>query len=306
MKTAVSYFTLLLLFGTVLSTTGYSNAHKWACDITLAKKNYVSHEPIWLDITLSNISDDTLRTHGLDVPNHRQFFVLVTDQYGDSVQYTGPNWNIATSPGRLLLDPGETDYGSFDLTKLFASFDINSGYSVPLMRFPYIPRGTYTVHVLFDGVTPNELAFSIVEPEGEDAKALRAMESTLRTLDRDHPKPTADKLAQIADRYPNRPFSEMCLYLAHFYSHMNEMKQGTYSDEAKRAFSGVLLEHYPNSGHAKDWLWSVTHQLTDGKVQELEREETMSILDRLLEDHPDTRCYRFAEQKKRRLLKDVK
>ena len=68
-------FLLILLFVTILSSGVYANENKLNLEIKLEKQNSIFHEPIWLDITLTNITSDTLRTHGLVSPNCRKFFI---------------------------------------------------------------------------------------------------------------------------------------------------------------------------------------------------------------------------------------
>jgi hypothetical protein len=266
----------------------------WRVEVELAKTSFISLEPIWLDITLTNASADTQRTDGLEGPNHRRFYIFLFDSHGDSVEYTGVQINYAVGPGRLLLEPGEQDYGSFDLTELFFSHEVKSGYSVDDWRFQYIPKGKYAVHAWFDGVISNQLTFEIVEPYGYEVKALELMEEALTSSSWNEPGPSAPVYRQVVKRFPESAFAEMCYYLSVLYSHWAELKEGT---RHKKFLKKAMLEKYPNSGHSGSWIRALTYDEED--------EEKLVILEELLQKYPNTRCYKYAEQMKIRLLKNI-
>jgi len=282
---------ILILF-TAFGSKASSEENTWHVAIELPGTTFISLEPIWLDITLTNVSADTQRTAGLDGPNHRGFGIFLYDSRGDSVRHTGPQINFGGGPGRLLLEPGEQDYGSFDLTELFFSHEAKSGYSVGFWRFHYIPRGEYTVRAWYHGAVSNQLTFEIVEPHGEEVKALRLMEDALRAWTPDGREPMALLYRQVVERYPRSAFAEASYYLSVLYSHWAEQKEGTWD---KNILYRRMLEHCPNSGRSGSWIVALTHDKEDN--------ERLAVINELLEKHPNTRCYKYAEQLKKRILK---
>ncbi len=282
----------LLVFIVIFFSGVNSSENKWKLEIKLDKQNYISHEPIWLDITLTNITSDTLRTHGLVSPNCRKFFIELIDEAGKLVEYTGAVNSMVTLPGKLLLNAGEQDYRSFDLLELFASYDKNSGYSVPIMRFPFIPEGTYTVRVLFEDDISNELTFNIVEPAGDEKEALELIEKAGKIWKQNNTDPSSQIYKEIVERFPNSVFAETCFYLSRFYSQerWNGLKDGSYD---KRILYKEMLHNYPNSGQSKGWLMAITRDMDDSKK--------MNFLNKLKETNPNTRSAKFIEQMQRRI-----
>jgi len=51
-----------ILAAIALSTNPYAQGKQWGLQIDLAKEKYILHETIWLDVTLTNVTTDTLRT----------------------------------------------------------------------------------------------------------------------------------------------------------------------------------------------------------------------------------------------------
>ena len=103
-----------------------------------------------------------MRTHGLSIPNNRQYRIDIIDSNGELIKYTVFMWFLGGGPGELLLEAGEQNYGSFNLSQFFGQRSGNSGYAVPYYRFPYLSNGTYTVQAHFEESSSNKLSFSVV------------------------------------------------------------------------------------------------------------------------------------------------
>lgn len=286
-------FVLFILFVTILSSSIYANDDDWIVEIELSEQTYILHQPIWLDITLTNNTSDTLRTDGLEAPNnHYQFTIEFKDVNGDAIEYTGPMYSFASVPGRLLLEAGEQDYGCYDLLRLFGATVDNSGFTVLYWRFPYIPAGTYTVQVHFEGIPSNKLTMDIVEPVGHEKEVLDLIEKASSTWAQDNTEPSALIFQEIVGRFPNSVFAEQCFYLSTIYlqTTMDGMRQGVYD---KRVLKREMLRNYPNSGNSKSWLFAVTYELGD--------DAKATIVNKVIEDSPNTRGSRFAKQMLRKL-----
>lgn len=288
-----SIFALLLLFVTILSSGLYANDDKWLVEIELSEDIFVLHQQIWLDVTLTNNTSDTVRTSGLIEPNHRQFFIELRDINGNLMKHTGPIFHVVPGPGRLLLEAGEQDYGSFNIVRLYEEFMGGSGYLVRGRGFPYLPIGTYTIQARYEGVPSNELTTNIVEPSGDEKEVLELIEKAWGVWAKDNSGPTTLMLQQIVDRFPNSVFAERCFYFSRLYDQERKdaMRHGLYDN---RILKRVMLENYPNSGSSRSWLWAVTDRLEDDK--------RIEILNKILEDSPDTRASKFARQMRKRIL----
>ena len=284
---------LCLIFVISLCSNIYSNENKWKIEIELEKHEYVLHERIWLDVTLTNNTSDSLRTHGLEDPNHRQFTIEIKDSYGKLLEYTGITFLMASGSGQLLLKPEEQDYGSFNLTELFGSQEKNSGYLALHWIFPFIPKGSYIVQVLFEGDMSNELSFNIVEPFGEEKEVLDLIEKASGIWARDNTSPSIQSFQNIVDRFPNSVFTEQSFYFSKAYAFDN-IDKTLHGLPDIRILYREMLERYPNSGKSKGWLLSITRDLDD--------EEKIELFNKYFEENPNTRCSKFADQMRKRLL----
>jgi len=287
----------LLLFSVIFSSNIHSSENKWKLEIKLDKQNYISHEPIWLDIELLNNRSETIRTHGLLYPNHREFFIELRDSNGEPVEYTGAQYSLAQHPGNLFLDPGEKEYGSFDLLKLFQFRKELPGYSDSKILFRYIPKGTYTVQVHYEGDFSNELTFNIVESFGDEKEVKRMIEDAERSSGKHASYPAAKKFQEIVDRFPNSVFAEICFHESRFLS--KEIRDGMKVSfrESNNKIKMEMLENYPNSGDSKSWLRSITRDMDDSSK--------MNLLNNLKEANPNTRSAKFIEQMQRKIVKKL-
>jgi len=292
-----NYIIFIHLLVSIFSSSIYSNENDWGLEITLTKQVYMSHEPIWLDILLTNNRSDTVRTHGLELVNHRQFIIDIIDSNGELIEYTGGVSALLDLPGQLLLEEGEQDFGSFNLPPSFAQRGANSGYEVPYQYFPYILKGTYTVQARFEGSSSKELSFTVVEPSGQEIEALELIEKATSLWRQDDADPSSQVYQEVVDRFPNSPYAEMSLFLSLSYSHKiwDKRRNGTYGNFEDAVFKKEMIKNYPNSGDAITWLDAITYDLDD--------ELKMGIFNQFIKDHPNTRSARFAKQKHQRILK---
>lgn len=286
----------LVLWALVVSDC-YSNDHKkWDLEIGLTKSTYVIFEPIGLDVTLTNVTSDTLRTNGPVEPNQGRFIVDVKDSEGNTLEYAGPKSSRGSMSGALLLEPDEEDYRSFNLLELFGVSSSNSGYSVLTWRFPYLPPGTYSVKARFEDVASNTATFEIVEPTSSEKEALKLIEEASKIWEQRDSDPSAQLFRKVIERFPNSVFSERCYYLSELYSQKirNEKREGSYD---QLVFKRDLLMHYPNSGYCDGWLWLMTLKLSN--------KEGLDTLSKYAELYPNTRCARFAMQSRRQLEQEL-
>jgi hypothetical protein len=75
---------------------------RWDLQIELSKDKYVLREPVWMDVTLTNVSQDTLRSW-LGAPCVGVFHVHVKDSLGKELQYSGPMFDIVWTEGLLMV-----------------------------------------------------------------------------------------------------------------------------------------------------------------------------------------------------------
>ncbi len=78
----------------------FAEENNWELKIKLDKQEYLLHEKIWLDATITNISSDSLSTNGFVFPS--QFVVELKDESGNILKYTGPESIYGTVLGELI------------------------------------------------------------------------------------------------------------------------------------------------------------------------------------------------------------
>ena len=136
----------------------YAGEDKWSLEIGLAKQTYTMFEPVWLDVTLTNITSDTQWTYGLAcAPNQVGLYLDITDSNGNEVPYTGPQFQYspASGPGYPFA-AGEKDYGTYNLLEFFGLPSSESSYHLPFLRFPFMPTGAYTIQAHYEDASSNE------------------------------------------------------------------------------------------------------------------------------------------------------
>lgn len=267
-----------------LASSLHAQEHRWGIEASLAKNQYVQHEPIWLDITLTNVTSDTQRTDGLEYPNHRQFLVDVKDSAGHSLKYTGGMFDFASAPGALLLEPGQTDYGSFGLAGQFGITGKGSDGMLMGFWFPLMNCGSYTVQVHFEDAASAELSFLVVKPSGEAKKMLHLIKKANSDWKK-HKLPAASlKFREAVDRFPDGPYADKCYYLSTMYSPEVQGNRSTYD---KTILDSALLSKYPNSGDSRDWILAITRKM-DSQAEK-------KFLDKLAEANPNSRSAKFVK-----------
>ncbi len=296
MKTQSIYLCILfLLFASILSSSLSANENDWGLEIQLSKQTYMSHEPVLLDVVLTNITSDTLRTYGLDTPNHLDYWIHLRDGTGELLEHTGVHFEIADYPGRLLLEAGEQYYGCVNVLDLFGSRQNKSGYQLPRTRFPHISKGAYTVQVRFEETVSNELTFEVIEPFGVERAALELVVKASGAWVQDDQGPSSQIFREVVNTFPNSVYAERCYYLSHMYSQaVRDARAGgtfRYNDLYKE-----MLVKYPDSDQSRSWLVSIYRRMDD-------KEKAISIVSRCASDSSDTRSSKFARQILRQLEK---
>ena len=267
----------------------HAGESKWNLEIGLAKQTYTMFEPVWLDVTLTNITSDTQWTYGLPfAPNHVRLYIDITDSDGNEVPYTGPQfqYSAGSGPGRPF-STGEKDYGTYNLLELFGSAGGESSYKILWWAFPYMPAGTYTIQAHYEDIPSNEITLTIVEPAGAEKDALELIQQASGIWAQDNTGPSARIFQEVIDKFPNSVFAEQCYYLYRWYR-VGSVEERRAAWRDRRDYTRDMLLHYPNSGHSGEWLLSITRGLTD--------DEAADTLSKYEERYPQTRCSRFAKQ----------
>jgi hypothetical protein len=246
-------------------------------EVGLSKEMYVVSEPIWLDITLTNISQDTVRTIGLCIPCGGTKLILLNEK-GDALSYRGIQADMARGSG-YVMQPGEQKYECDNLIAYF-------GERVDFFRLELKP-GKYSLRAAYYGsksgiINSEEIDFEITKPSGIETEALELLKKGYRAQITNEPNMAKDCFEEIVTRFPKSVYSE----IAH--------KELASSDSLKME----MLIKFPDTGYSKRIIGS----LIRGK----DPSQQKRFLLELTKKYPKTRTSKNAELLSRLLkLEDI-
>ena len=234
---------------------------KWKLEISFEKDTFLLREPIWLDATLTNPTDDTLRSWGLWPPCIGYGFdIKLTDSTDNPVPYSGPMICGIPGPG-FLIYPNEQYYNCFNLIDLFALHSLRH-------HFDAQSPGRYFVQGVYGGTFSNKISFTVVDPKGKEKEAEQSfLDAFGAPLDR---PVDSDKVVQLRmlESYPNSVYAELAAIRLLQYN--------------------KFLYRFPNSGHTRSRLTGDMIGLTD--------EEKIEYLESAIVKYQGTRAARHAQQ----------
>ncbi|MFX1537679.1 MAG: hypothetical protein ACFFDI_26070, partial [Promethearchaeota archaeon] len=204
------------------------NAHL-KLEINLSKEKYFVSEPIWLDITLTNIGQDTVRTFGLCIPCGDTKLMLLNEN-GDTLPYRGIQADMARGSG-YVMQPGEHKYECDNLIAYF-------GERVDFFRLELKP-GKYSLSAAYYGsksaiINCEEIDFEITKPSGIETEALELLKKGYRAQITNEPNIAKNCFEEIVTRFPKSVYSE----IAH--------KELASSDSLKME----MLSKFPDTGYS--------------------------------------------------------
>jgi hypothetical protein len=257
-----------------LLSNGIIQAQCLELDISLSKQVYLEAEPIWLDVTLTNISQDTARAWGLCLPCQMGFEVVVRDERGDTLEYSGLLFDMKRGAGWIMM-PGESHYGCLDLSEYFGE---PPEPRAPLASFTFtksLKPGKYVVeakhHIRSQTINSSELSFAVRQPEGEEQEGYRLLQAAyLDWIKGSDHSTIQDTLSKIIKSYPKSPYAEKA------FRHLPQR-----NDE-------LFLERFPNSGYTQGAIQAITSDKNE--------QEKRKLLQKIMELYTETRSAKFAEQ----------
>lgn len=274
---------ILLLIPTFVSADGTL----WEFKLSLDKETYLLEEDIWLDIYITNISDDTLKSAGVIKQKGGGFLFSASDCSDNPIDYTGNYQGVRLFPKTYLIPPGDYLYACYNLKDMFSSITQNRGcYNISAVIDLPFESDCY-----FDDLQSNILTFEVVEPTGNEQRAfnLRTQAREARFTD---DKDSRDRYYQaLLDSFPHSAYAaEAFDYLSGKITHDYSSKGRKNFDYIK--FSNQLLFRYPDS---YDVIGSLNWILY--KSEELGQQTRDIILNSILNVSRGTRLWEYTNQK---------
>lgn len=255
-------YAAFLFFG--LSVVAYGQEHGLKLSIELSKNRFLLSEPIWLDVTLTNIGDDTIKILPLDPPcQGGGLVILLYDSLGQAVPYSGPRYSFGARSG-FVLKPNQYFYDCFDVLDYYhtTSKDLSKA------MLPELPTGRYEVQVRYWNVQSQRLTFHVSNPSEGEKEVLDLIIKGFESVVNEQSDSAEAIFRFVAERFP----------------------ASVYAEKAGQQFLRYeeLLYKFPNSGKSGQYLRGLTWDQTEG--------ERRPKLHKLISELPPSRARRFVEQ----------
>lgn len=243
---------------------GSSEQHNLKIEITLTKDNFFLREPIWLDVTLTNIGDDTIKILPLDPPCQGEgLVILLYDSLGQAVPYSGPWYSFGARSG-FVLKPNQYLYDCFDILDFFhtTSKDLSKA------MLPELPIGRYEVQVRYWNVQSQRFTFHVSYPSEGEKNVLDLIIRGFEYVVKEQTDSAEAIFRYVAERFP----------------------ASVYAEKACQQFLRYeeLLHKFPNSGKSGQYLRGLTWDQSE--------KERRRKLDEIISKLPPSRARRFVDQ----------
>ena len=275
----------LILFLFLLANTILADKQKLSLELSLDKETYLLREPVWLDVTLKNISDDTVRIKRFGTPCHGLFNIELKDAKGSIIPFTGGTYNMKWGPGWLSESKNQY-YDCYNITSLF-----NTHESLLGQIFGLLPVGEYSIKAHYGDTYSNDLTFRVIEPFGQEQEAYKILVDAFDLRSKKKNDSANQKFHDVKEKYPQSAYAEkgldqiICSQIIHSGLTISELQTPQ-----------EMLNAYPNTGYSNNCLALLVWEKT--------KEEQKELLQKIIEKAPPSRTTKFAKQRLRMLEKE--
>ncbi|MGB3094252.1 MAG: hypothetical protein WBC42_13660 [Candidatus Zixiibacteriota bacterium] len=212
----------------VLLSHDLIQAQSLRLDISLSDTTYYVSQSIWLDATLTDTSEDTVRIFGFEFPGGNRLNVVLTNETGDTLRpvlrFEFLDWS------GFLLNPGETYYETFDLADIF-----------------HMELGKYEVSAEYYRTSTPKISLEVTEPTGAERQAFELYTEAFKNQNRTDYFPSKQLLSKLITSYPKSVYAEKAYWRVH-------------GDEE-------LLEKCPDSGYHQGHLRTAIDKMSNEEKQ---------------------------------------
>jgi len=206
-------------------------------EISAEKSRYLVGEPIWIDMVLKNVSQDTVVIgHRVVRPEYGNLkFLIVGD--GDTLQYAdGFAMFISRS---MNLPPGGELRDQFDVLEYYGKCGEGTmGFEM------FFDPGVYSIRArAFRSVTSNTLEVEVVEPSGQEAEIYRVFHEAAVLRAQKRYDEAAEKLHALLPSAEQSPYRDKLYYMLIRILSDDKARRGRLAER--------VLRDYPNSRYAR-------------------------------------------------------
>lgn len=223
-------------------------------EIRADKKQFLLGEPVWIDVLLKNVSQDTVRIPDRVIRpdfGNLEFFVTSGEE---TLPYTGGDATYIIEP--LDLAPGEELTMQFDILDFYGESAEGTHWFERLFH-----PGTYSVQArAWHGVLSNTLEVEVIEPSGEELEIYNGLHEAAVLEGQRRFQEAAERL------YSLLPSASRSAYRDKLY---NELILGACADSPRqRRLAAQVLREYPDSRYAHFCLSYVFHGMSRAEAEE--------------------------------------
>jgi hypothetical protein len=247
------------------------DVQEFKLEIMLSKDIYLEAEPIWLDVTLTNISEVSARAWGLCLPCQLGFEVTVINKKGDTLDYTGPIYEMILGPG-WIMQVGESYYQCLNLSEYFGQWPEPRAMVVGYLFTKSLNVGEFLVvakhHINGKEIISNQVTFEVKPATGEEEKPYQLLREAYDLYRQVKHGLSKRKLEEILGLYPKSVYAQ------------NACRDLFLWED--------LINRYPDSGFSQNAILAIASGKKQGQVTE--------FLHEIIKEYPNTRSAKFAEQ----------
>ncbi len=273
---------LTLLWFCLVIAIGYSSpaiAQELVLKLAADKQLYSRGEPVGVKLVITNASDSSSCVRSLR-PNDRDFEILLTRYWGDTVDFTGLKFDDFSHDARVCVQPAETVVQIIDICSTHGRV-LNSGGLIPLLD-----PGTYLLKCgcltpSGETVWSNLTSFTVAISEVDDSTWSDFVKMDItEDIQGTRANRTAAYL-KFLDQHPGSPQGAAVLSAL-----------GAVDRSRMNIYALRLLEEFPNSP-----LCGLAYVRLNLSV---ERSDFVKVLEKMSTAHPETHASYLASQ----LLRD--
>ena len=272
---------LFILIFISINPTIFANDPNWEFKIELDKEEYLLGENIWLDVTITNVSEEVQLNKSIICLSGYGFKFSVINSDKKKLQYMGSYTAIWDSEYPTLIEPEGKIRKLINLKDQFKN----------LSRLPdeYQLQGNvelpFESECLLNNLTSNTLSFKIIEPDNEvkDVIALYQLADSLykRTRFRDI---SLDMFEKLLNKYPNSIISEKCFGILKYNEY--EEKNVKHDGDFYPKLNNEMLKNFPESESNFSYLKTITYDMNYKKK--------VRYLKKIVKKYPDSKSADYA------------
>ena len=241
----------------------FSEEEKLKIEIDLYKTEFLLMEPIWFEITLTNLDTDTIEASFLcpECKNNSLSLELFNEQ-GMIVKYSGGIATLAGNGSTFEIESKQKFIKSFNLLEYFGNYKFGL---FGRAYFRYLPTGEYTVRATQHGNSSKWKKFEIIEPQGRKKEEYDDMINAY--IGKRDTKSNSEMIKYIS----NNPRS---IYIEKILWDINNLKD--------------IIELFPNSGYCNSAIKLLVLSKKNKGKQE--------FLQKIILNNPNSRSAKYAKQ----------